>query len=176
VLALLQENPGHGYALMAEMARRSGGLWRPSPGSIYPVLQQLRDEGLVSVADSGGRRVFSLTEAGRESVRDRAQEIGSLWDRDDPETMGQVSALHEALDTLGAAVHQVAQLADPEQVARARRSLDQARRSMYLILSEETSAPRPGSGAGSDRREDGTAGDELGPPVGGAELPDPPSE
>src|SRR5512141_2299277 len=64
VLALLAEEPRHGYAIMSELTERSGGLWRPSPGSVYPALQQLQDEGLVSVEESEGRRVFSLTGSG----------------------------------------------------------------------------------------------------------------
>jgi DNA-binding PadR family transcriptional regulator len=55
ILALLAEEPRHGYAIMTELAERSGGLWRPSPGSVYPVLQQLQDEGLVSVEEPDGR-------------------------------------------------------------------------------------------------------------------------
>jgi DNA-binding PadR family transcriptional regulator len=134
---------------MSELSRRSGGLWRPSPGSIYPILQQLQDEGLVSVAESSGRRVFSLTDAGQEYVHEHAAEIGTPWAQEDPETVDRVSGLHEALDALGTAVDQVADLADSAQAARARQTLDQARRTMYLILSEET--PETGADGAPDR-------------------------
>src|SRR5213079_3522103 len=65
VLVLLAEEPRNGYGLMQEIERRSDGVWRPSPGSVYPALQQLEDEGLVRSTESDGRRVFELTEAGR---------------------------------------------------------------------------------------------------------------
>lgn len=144
VLALLAEQPGHGYALMSELARRSGGLWRPSPGSVYPVLQQLQDEGLVSAAEEAGRRVFSLTEAGRRYVEEHADEIGTPWTGEDSGSARRASALVEALGALGAAVHQVAQLADEGQSARARETLERARRTMYRILAEEGVPGAPG--------------------------------
>src|SRR5215467_9599662 len=65
ILSLLSEGPKHGYQLMKEMEERSGGLYRASAGSVYPTLQQLEDEGLVDAAVVGGRRVFTITEAGR---------------------------------------------------------------------------------------------------------------
>src|ERR671939_154184 len=70
ILALLAEETRHGYAIMTELAARSGGLWRPSPGSVYPVLQQLQDEGLVASRDADGRKVFDLTDAGRQYVQE----------------------------------------------------------------------------------------------------------
>lgn len=158
VLALLAEQPGHGYALMSELARRSGGLWRPSPGSVYPVLQQLQDEGLVIAAEEAGRRVFSLTEAGRRYVDEHADEIGTPWTGEDSGSARRASALMEALGALGAAVHQVAQLADEGQSARAREILERARRTMYRILAEEGAPGAP---------EDAPAG---GGPTSGAET------
>src|SRR3984957_10450107 len=66
ILALLREGPRNGYQIMSEIEERSGGAWRPSPGAVYPALSQLADEGLIAAEESAGRRVFSLTEAGRE--------------------------------------------------------------------------------------------------------------
>ena len=71
VLALLDEEPMHGYQMIQELGERSGGAWTPSPGSIYPALQLLQDEGLVTAAETDGKRVFSLTEAGREQAAKR---------------------------------------------------------------------------------------------------------
>ena len=68
VLALLAERPMHGYEIIQQIEERSGGVWRPSPGSIYPSLQLLADEGLVTGDETGGRRLFTLTDAGREEA------------------------------------------------------------------------------------------------------------
>ncbi len=65
ILHLLAEQPMHGYQVMQELSERSGGRWHPSAGSIYPTLQQLEDEGLVTAEDRDGRKTFSLTEAGQ---------------------------------------------------------------------------------------------------------------
>ena len=88
-LALLAEQPMHGYQVMQELAERSGGRWHPSAGSVYPTLQQLEDEGLVTVEDRDGRRTFALTDAGRTAAtaipaerpwarRERGDDLGGL--------------------------------------------------------------------------------------------------
>ena len=64
ILALLAEQPMHGYQIMRELRDRSGGAWRVSPGSVYPTLSQLEDEELIQAEQQGGKRVFSLTESG----------------------------------------------------------------------------------------------------------------
>ena len=79
VLLLLAEEPRNGYALMQEIEERSEGVWRPSPGSIYPALAQLEDEGLVEATKEGSGRVFALTDAGREHVESRREELGEPW-------------------------------------------------------------------------------------------------
>src|SRR5262245_53359556 len=65
LLAVLAEAPGHGYEVMQRLEEKSGGAWRPSPGSVYPTLQQLQDEGLVTSTERDGKRIFELTDAGR---------------------------------------------------------------------------------------------------------------
>ena len=80
ILALLWEGPRHGYQLMQDIAERSHGQWRPSPGSVYPVLSALQDEGLVDDEKLEGRRVFSLTAAGQVHVQDRAEELAAAFD------------------------------------------------------------------------------------------------
>jgi DNA-binding PadR family transcriptional regulator len=149
VLALLVEEPRHGYAIMSEITERSGGVWRPSPGSVYPVLQQLQDEGLVSVAESDGRRVFSLTEVGRAYVEEHREEIGRPWELADSGPGRRVRSLMQGMAALGAAVHQVARLADDAQAARAAAALEEARRTMYRILAgdEPSSGSAPDSGS-----------------------------
>src|SRR5262249_36540539 len=74
ILALLDDRPMHGYEMITELEERTGGRWRPSAGSIYPTLQLLEDEGLVSAEEVEGRRVYSLTEAGQKAAPDRSGE------------------------------------------------------------------------------------------------------
>src|SRR5437667_331993 len=74
ILVLLADGSMHGYQVIQELTERSGGMWRPSPGSIYPTLQQLEDEGLVRSSESDGRRVYQLTDTGRAEVERRGEE------------------------------------------------------------------------------------------------------
>src|SRR5215208_2063448 len=80
LLVLLGEEPRNGYGLMQEIEQRSDGIWRPSPGSVYPALQQLEDEGLVRVREEEGRKLYELTDAGRAHVAERGAEIEAPWD------------------------------------------------------------------------------------------------
>src|SRR6187431_248923 len=79
VIALLAEKPMHGYQVIAEIEQRSGGAWKPSPGSVYPTLQLLADEGLITAAEDGGRKTYSLTPEGRE-VADAAADKSAPWE------------------------------------------------------------------------------------------------
>src|SRR5215210_6404897 len=83
LLVLLAEEPRNGYGLMQEIEQRSEGVWRPSPGSVYPALQLLEDEGLVRAEERDGSRVFTLTDTGREYVE--SNDLGAPWEavRDD---------------------------------------------------------------------------------------------
>src|SRR5205085_9853538 len=80
ILILLAEAPFNGYQLIHEIAQRSGGIWQPSPGSVYPALQLLQDEGLVQAEETEGRRVFCLSEAGRTYVEERREELAAAWE------------------------------------------------------------------------------------------------
>lgn len=122
---------------MTELAERSGGLWRPSPGSVYPVLQQLQDEGLVSVEKTEGRRVFSLTDAGRAYVAEHAEEVHEPWNVGDGGPAERVQSIVFALQGLGAAAEQVAWTAGDAQAEKAVVAIDRARRTLYRILADE---------------------------------------
>lgn len=143
VLALLAEQPMHGYQVITELAERSRGAWRPSPGSVYPTLQQLEDEGLVTVAESGGRRVFTLTDAGRQEVaRQESSSAGKApweqlrpWEQPDEDEIG--AALRQRAGEVMAAVMQVASAGTPEQAERAERLLVETRRALYRLLAED---------------------------------------
>src|ERR1700738_1916769 len=80
-LLLLAEEPRNGYQIMQEVQERSDGVWRPSPGSVYPALQQLEDEGLIRSEELDGRKLFALTDAGRKSVQERGAETPAPWEQ-----------------------------------------------------------------------------------------------
>jgi DNA-binding PadR family transcriptional regulator len=141
VLALLAEQPRHGYEIITELAERSGGVWRPSPGSIYPTLNTLLEEGLVTVEKTEGRRVFDLTDEGRAYVEAHAEELAAPWDAVSSGVDDSAVQLRDLIQQVGAAVVQVAQAGTPEQVAEAAELLAQTRRSLYRILAEDPTAP-----------------------------------
>ena len=76
---MLKDEPMNGYQLISQIAERSGGAWKPSPGSVYPTIQQLEDEGLVEADDERGRRTLRLTEEGRRYVEEHAVEMAETW-------------------------------------------------------------------------------------------------
>jgi DNA-binding PadR family transcriptional regulator len=133
LLVLLAEEPRNGYGLMQEIEARSNGAWRPSPGSVYPALSQLEDEGLVRAEESGGRKLFDLTEAGRAHVTEHAEELGTPWE----EVGGggeHVGELRTLVFGVGAAVMQVVQAGTEKQAAEAAKVLEETRRALYRIL------------------------------------------
>ena len=134
ILFLLAERPMHGYQVIQELTERSGGMWQPSPGSVYPTLQQMEDEGLVRSAESDGRRVFELTDAGRAEVERRAEEPRPWEAGVDAEPF---AGIRDEGMGVGAAVMQVMRMGNPQQVARAREILAEARRSLYRMLAED---------------------------------------
>ena len=81
ILSLLSEGPKHGYQLMKELEERSGGLYRASAGSVYPTLQQLEDEELIESSQQNGKRVFSLTQAGRDELAKDPDSVHRIWQR-----------------------------------------------------------------------------------------------
>ena len=134
VLLLLAEQPMHGYQLMQTIADRSGGRWTPSPGAIYPTLNQLEDEGLVTVTADSGRKLVTLTETGRRHV----EEHGEGW----PDPFAAASGEHPGanlrvlLEELHIAARQVARNGSDAQRAAAAEILGGARRSLYLLLAD----------------------------------------
>ncbi|MBE6476780.1 MAG: helix-turn-helix transcriptional regulator [Propionibacteriaceae bacterium] len=136
VLALLAEEPMHGYQIIREITERSAGVWKPSAGSVYPTLQMLADEGLVEVAEQDGKKVYNLTEAGRaeaEAASGRPAPWKSAAEQDVPESM----VLPRAAMRLVQAVAQVATSGTPVQVRAATDVIDEARRRIYTVLAED---------------------------------------
>ena len=134
MLALLLERPMHGYELIQQIEERSGGVWRPSPGSIYPTLQLLADEGLVSGDESGGRRLFTLTDAGREEAS--RYEGRSPFNQERDETFEVAHRFRAEMGQLGMAVWQVAQVGTEAQRAEILDVLAEARRRAYQLLAD----------------------------------------
>src|SRR5919199_797047 len=125
VLVLLAEQPMHGYQIIQEIAERSGGLWQPSPGSIYPVLQQLEDEGLILIEQTEGRKVANLTEAGRTYVE---KNWDALMNNNVDESTQEMRNLFVTVKQIGVAAKQVAKVGTASQLAEARKVLGDARR------------------------------------------------
>lgn len=141
VLLLLSEEPLHGYQLIQQIGERSNGAWTPSPGSVYPVLSQLEDEGLITIERVDGRKTASLTDEGRAHVEEHLEELGSPWDdaQAQPDFAAMADerrAFGQSLKSFAHAWRQVAMAGTPEQRARALRIVDDARRSLYAILAE----------------------------------------
>jgi DNA-binding PadR family transcriptional regulator len=140
LITLLAEEPRNGYQLMQEIERRSEGVWRPSPGSVYPALQLLEDEGLVRAEESDGRKLFHLTEAGRAAAEETSG-AGAPWDAVSDSVDSDVWELFNVARQVGMAIIQIAQAGTAEQTAAAREVLTNARRSLYGILAEDDPEP-----------------------------------
>jgi DNA-binding PadR family transcriptional regulator len=134
ILALLDDRPMHGYEMIQELEERTGGRWTPSAGSIYPTLQLLEDEGLVTAEEVDGRKVYSLTDAGQEAAPDRT-EGGRPWDQGD-EDSPRFQARRELFQLMGAA-KQLGRAGDDAQLTEAAEILKDARRKLYRLLAEE---------------------------------------
>ncbi|MGW4646641.1 PadR family transcriptional regulator [Kitasatospora sp. NPDC004289] len=135
LLALLLERPMHGYEMITEIGERSGGAWRPSPGSVYPTLQLLEEEGLIAGNEGSGKRLFELTEQGRAEAEAGApkpwEQAGRGLDWEAVQEVGQ------ALGAVDQAIRQVMTTGTEEQRAKGLAVLTEARKKLYLILAEE---------------------------------------
>lgn len=137
ILLLLEERPMHGYELIQQIAAKSNGTWKPSPGSIYPALSQLEDEGLVLIDKVAGRKTAALTDEGRTHVDAHRGDLGSPWG-DVAESVGvDARDLRALIGQLMGAAGQVAGVGTPAQVEQAAEILTEARRSLYRILADD---------------------------------------
>jgi DNA-binding PadR family transcriptional regulator len=135
-LLLLNEGPRNGYQIMQDIEERSDGMWRPSPGSVYPALQQLEDEGLVRPIETDGRKEFELTDAGREYVAERGSDMPPPWDEMKGDFSTEVKEAANLMREVALAFTQVARAGSPSQVAQASKILAETRRSLYRILAD----------------------------------------
>jgi DNA-binding PadR family transcriptional regulator len=135
ILALLAERPMHGYEMLGELSRRTRELWRPSPGSLYPALQLLEEQGLVRSATEHGRRRFELTAEGR-ALQARNTSGVAPWETIVDAADEGALALRTALHGVELAVSQVAEAGAPGQKAKAETMLTELRRQLYLLLAD----------------------------------------
>ena len=142
ILALLAEQPMHGYQIIREIGERSEGAWTPSPGSVYPTLQQLTDEGLVRSSETDGKRVYELTDEGRAQAESRQ---GALpWEEAAEGADDDLVALRDLVFQVMAATRQVAHAGTQAQLAAAQQILRTARKSLYQLLADDD-AGEPGT-------------------------------
>lgn len=137
ILAVLAEQPMNGYQLIQEIADRSGGRWKPSPGSIYPTLQQLEDEGLVTADAAIGRRTFTLTDDGRAYVANHADEVSAPWEAMTGPADDDENGFKPLLGQVGTALWQILAAGTPAQQAQARAAVAELRRTLYGILADD---------------------------------------
>ncbi len=145
ILVLLAESPMHGYQVIQELTERSGGMWRPSPGSVYPTLQLLEDEGLVTSDEADGRRVFRPTPEGSKEAKRRTEEGGAPWEV--PASEAPMMELRDIGFQVAAALMQVARAGSATQIGQAKQILTDTRKRLYRLLAEDEPA---GSGTPAD--------------------------
>jgi DNA-binding PadR family transcriptional regulator len=155
-LLLLAEEPRNGYQIMQEVQERSGGVWSPSPGSVYPALQQLEDEGLIRTQEVDGRKLFAITDEGRALLQERGAERPAPW-----EQAGGAGGAHELgrlMREVASAFMQVMRTGSEGQIAKAGGVLAATRRDLYRILADGDTVsegdPARGTGADADTVDD----------------------
>lgn len=135
ILHLLKEEPMHGYQIMQEIKDRSNGIWQPSPGAIYPTLQQLEDEGLVRAEEDEGKKVYRLTEEGIVAAGEAEGE--APWARFESHAHDDLVDLRDVAFQVGAAVMQVARAGSKDQVGKAKEILEDAKSKIYQLLADD---------------------------------------
>lgn len=140
ILDVLATEPMNGYQLIQQIAERSEGAWKPSPGSVYPTIQQLEDEGLVVGVDDSGRRLLDLTEAGREYVAEHTDELAATWQSFAlPAEEERPTGTGDLMPVIGqtmSAVWQVTVSGTDQQRAEAAEILGETRKKLYGLLAD----------------------------------------
>jgi DNA-binding PadR family transcriptional regulator len=145
-LLLLAEEPRNGYEIMQEVQERSEGVWRPSPGSVYPALAQLEDEGLIRAEEIDGRKVFVITDAGRAVLTERGEDRPAPWEEMSSGVGDDHVQIGKLIRDVAFAFSQLARTGSESQLAAAREVLAQARRDLYRILADGDDAPEGAGG------------------------------
>lgn len=126
----------NGYQIGQQIAERTNDAWRPSPGSIYPTIAQLEDEGLVLVSHEGGRKTIGLTDAGRAYVEQNAETLSAVWDVFQSDDEPGHDPYKQALVQTVTAIWQISATGTPDQRERARAILEDTRRKLYGVLAD----------------------------------------
>ncbi len=142
-LMLLAEEPRNGYQIMQELEERSNGMWRPSPGSVYPALAQLEDEGLVRAQETDGRKLFHLTDAGQAAVNERAADAPAPWEQMSQGMSDDVVELGALMKEVAMAFAQVMRVGGAQQIGEAKTVLTDTRRGLYRILADGEAGEEP---------------------------------
>jgi DNA-binding PadR family transcriptional regulator len=137
LLVLLDEQPHTGYSAMEELERRTDGNWRPSPGSVYPTLQQLEDEGLITQQPGEGRTPYTLSDAGKAYVDENREALGEPWAKSSEGVGEERLELRGLIAQIAAAAIQVGRAGDEAQIIKAKDLLAEARRGLYKILADD---------------------------------------
>ncbi|MBP2459009.1 DNA-binding PadR family transcriptional regulator [Clavibacter michiganensis] len=135
ILSLLADAPSNGYGLITGIAAKTEGAWRPSPGSVYPTLQQLVDEDLIVADETGAKSVYSLTDQGRAHVEENQAEIDAAWAATTDKSEGE-DAFQTSLMKLMGVVKPLMHDATDAQRQAAAAKLDETRRALYAILAD----------------------------------------
>jgi DNA-binding PadR family transcriptional regulator len=135
-LLLLNEEPRNGYQIMQEVEERSDGVWRPSPGSVYPALQQLEDEGLIRSQELEGRKLFALTDEGLAYVQERGEDKQAPWEQMSGDVSDQAHELGRLIREVASAFSQVVKTGSEAQMGEARKVLAKTRKDLYRILAD----------------------------------------
>jgi DNA-binding PadR family transcriptional regulator len=146
-LALLAEEPMNGYQIIQAISERSDGVWRPSPGSVYPALQQLEDEGLIRAeAAEGGRRAYQLTDEGRAYVQAHPDEVRAPWDMFAGAMGDTAREMRSLIGQVAMAAYQVLSAGTDSQVTQARQLLTDTRKALYRLLAADDDESAAGAG------------------------------
>jgi DNA-binding PadR family transcriptional regulator len=162
ILDMLKDEPMNGYQLISQIAERSGGAWKPSPGSVYPTIQQLEDEGLVEADDERGRRTLRLTEEGRRYVEERAVEMAETWapfGEQRQASCDEYANLKPEIGQVMAAVWQIVTTGTDRQRRDAINILIETRRKLYGLLADGDDGPADPMVDGEEDEYDGADAD-----------------
>ena len=144
IISLLSEEPRNGYQIIQEINERTGGLWRVSSGSVYPAIAQLEDEGLIEPTDGNGRKLFTLTAAGREHAEQNAEHLATLWEAGAEDArLTEFLRYRELIGQLISATRQVDEVGTPAQREEAKQVLTRARQALYKILAADAAEDEP---------------------------------